>query len=99
MWALGLCTNAPAGKLSAAAEPGTGRDGDDKAHCLKPFSSDAQLTVSDMKAQAASLWLHVRHTPPSLTPQHAKRSHPLLPVVKRVGGPVSVFNNPCVSQF
>lgn len=86
----------PAGKLSVAAEPpwtdsGRGRDVDDKVHCLKWFSSDAQLTASDMKAHTAAFRLDVRRIHLSLTPQHTKGSHPLLAVVKRVCGPISVF--------
>lgn len=94
----------PAGKLSVAAElpwadSGTGRDGDDKVHRLKWFSSEAQLRDSDIKAHAASFSLHVLHTHPSLAPRHVKDSQTALAVVERVCGPLSVFYNPCFSLF
>lgn len=70
----GTLYQCPAGKLSAAAElprtdSGTGRDVDDKVQRLKWFSSEAQLSDSDMKAHTASFSLHVPHAHPSLTPQ------------------------------
>lgn len=65
---------------------GTGRDGDDKVHRLKWFSSETQLRDSDIKAHTASSSLSVLHTHPSLAPQHMT-----LAVVRRDCAPISGF--------